>query len=180
MDTISRENNSILPIAGVLVGVLALLLSGVALMKLSTANRSIEGLKESMTKVDSLESEVRNASNAADQAKSAADTANRNISSLQSSTQSAFTSVAAELTGLKGDIEKIHAPKGAAAAKGEKAQVVAGEGEYIIKSGDTGAKIARAHGASIEDLKSVNPGVNWNGLKIGQKIKLPVKKAPNT
>jgi LysM repeat protein len=179
MDTISRENNSILPIAGVLVGVLALLLSGVALMKLSTANRSIEGLKESMTKVDSLENEVRSASNAADQAKSAADTANRNISSLQSSTQSAFTSVAAELTGLKGDIEKIHAPRAAAASsKGDKGPVVAGEGEYVIKSGDTGAKVARAHGASIEDLKSVNPGVNWNALKIGQKIKLPVKKAP--
>ena len=31
MDTISRENNSYLPVAGVIVGVLALVLSGVAL-----------------------------------------------------------------------------------------------------------------------------------------------------
>lgn len=177
MDTISRENNSILPIAGVLVGVLALLLSGVALMKLSTANRSIEGLKESMTKVDSLEAEVRSAANSSEQAKAAADTANRNIQSLQSSTQNAFTSVAAELSGLKGDIEKIHAPKAAVAAKGgaDKAPVVAGEGEYVIKSGDTGAKIARSHDFSLDDLKSVNPGINWAGLKIGQKIKLPKK-----
>lgn len=173
MDTISRENNSILPIAGVLVGVLALLLSGVALVKLSSANRAIDGLKESMTKLDAVEAEARSATNAAEQAKSAADNANRGISSLQSSSNQAFQSVAVELGNLKAEIEKIHAPK--AAAKGDKAPAVAGEGEYVVKAGDTGMKIAKANGVSIEDLKSVNPGVNWSGLKVGQKVKLPKK-----
>lgn len=180
MDTISRENNSILPIAGVLVGVLALLLSGVALLKLSSANRSIEVLKESMTKLDSVEAEVRTATTSAEQAKSAADNANRGISSLQGSTQNAFTSVASELGNLRAEIEKLHAPKVAAAPakgeKGEKAAPVAGEGEYLVKSGDSGVKIAKANGVTIEDLKAVNPGVNWNGLKVGQKVKLPAKK----
>lgn len=174
MDTISRENNSILPIAGVLVGVLALLLSGVALVKLSSANRAIDGLKESMTKLDAVEAEARSATNAAEQAKSAADNANRGISSLQSSSNQAFQSVAVELGNLKAELEKIHAPK-AAAGKGEKAPAVAGEGEYIVKAGDTGMKIAKANGVSVEDLKSVNPGVNWSGLKVGQKVKLPKK-----
>jgi LysM repeat protein len=178
MDTISRENNSILPIAGVLVGVLALLLSGVALVKLNTANKSIEGLKESMTKVDALEADVRSATNAAEQAKSSSDAANRGISSLQSSSNQAFQSVAAELGNMRAEIEKMHAPKAAAAKggeKGEKAAPVAGEGEYVIKSGDTGMKVAKAHGVSIDDLKAVNPGVNWSGLKVGQKVKLPKK-----
>jgi LysM repeat protein len=180
MDTISRENNSVLPIAGVLVGVLALILSGVALAKLSTAHTAIEGLKESVTKIDSLEAEVRSASTSADQAKAAAETANRGVTSLQTSANTAFNSVAEQIGAVRAEIEKMHAPKAASAKgekgeKGEKAPAVAGEGEYLVKSGDTGAKIARAHGATIEDLKTVNPGVNWNGLKVGQKIKLPKK-----
>jgi LysM repeat protein len=36
-------------------------------------------------------------------------------------------------------------------------------------------KIANANGVSIGALQAVNPGVNWNGLKVGQKIKLPKK-----
>lgn len=181
MDTISRENNSILPIAGVLVGVLALLLSGVALVKLSSANKSIDSLKESMTKIDSVEAEVRSAASSADQAKSAADNANRQIAATQRDTNNAFSTVASELTNIKAEIEKLHAPKAAAAApgakgeKGEKAAPVAGEGEYLVKSGDSGVKIAKAHGVSLEDLKAVNPGVNWSGLKVGQKVKIPKK-----
>jgi LysM repeat protein len=52
---------------------------------------------------------------------------------------------------------------------------VAGPDEYIIKSGDTGAKIARERGVSLADLQTVNPGVNWTRLAVGQKIKLPKK-----
>jgi LysM repeat protein len=176
MDTISRENNSILPIAGVLVGVLALILSGVALMKLSSANREIANLKESMTKLDAVEAEVRSATTAAEQAKSAADNANRGISSLQASTQNAFTSVATEIGNLRADIEKMSAPR--AAAKGgaaPKEAPVAGEGEYVIKKGDYGSKIAKAHGVSLADLQAVNPGIDLAKVQIGQKIKLPKK-----
>jgi len=53
---------------------------------------------------------------------------------------------------------------------------VAGPGEYIVKAGDTGAKIARANGCSVSDLTSVNPGVSWSHLKVGEKLKLPEKK----
>ncbi|MBP6508227.1 MAG: LysM peptidoglycan-binding domain-containing protein [Opitutaceae bacterium] len=52
---------------------------------------------------------------------------------------------------------------------------MAGPDEYIIKSGDTFAKIARAHGSSISDIQAVNPGVDSSKLKIGQKIKMPKK-----
>ena len=50
-----------------------------------------------------------------------------------------------------------------------------GYGEYIVKGGDTGMKIATANGVSVADLQAVNPGVNWGGLKVGQKLKLPKK-----
>lgn len=179
MDTISRENNSILPIAGVLVGVLALILSGVALLKLSTANRSIENLKESMTKLDTVEAEVRSATNLAEQAKSSADRADNGIKSLQASANQAFNDVAAQLGNVKAEIEKLHtAPAPKAAAKGEKAApAVAGPGEYIVKAGDvSGTKIAKTLGVSIEDLKAVNPSTNWSHLSIGQKLKVPQKK----
>jgi LysM repeat protein len=45
----------------------------------------------------------------------------------------------------------------------------------VVKSGDTGSKIARNAGVSLSDLLAVNPGVNWNRLAVGQKIKLPQK-----
>ena len=52
--------------------------------------------------------------------------------------------------------------------------VTAGPGEYIVKAGDvSGAKIARDHGVSLADLQAVNPSVNWNKLKIGDKLKMP-------
>ena len=45
----------------------------------------------------------------------------------------------------------------------------------VVKPGDSGMKIANANGVSLGDLQAVNPGVNWNGLKPGQKLKLPKK-----
>ena len=176
MDTISRENNSILPIAGVLVGVLALVIAGVALAKLSTANREIAGLKESMTRMDSLEGEVRSATTSAEQARGAAESANRGIASLQNSIQGALDSVGAELGKMRADIQAVQAPRAAATKGGAaKGPVVAGEGEYVIQKGDYGSKIAKNHGVSLADLQAVNPGVDLSKVQIGQKIKLPKK-----
>jgi LysM repeat protein len=53
--------------------------------------------------------------------------------------------------------------------------VVAGPGEYVVRSGDSFAKIARSQGVSIADLTAVNPGVNSSKLQPGQKLKLPKK-----
>jgi LysM repeat protein len=61
-------------------------------------------------------------------------------------------------------------------AKGAAADVVAGPNEYVVKKGDTSAKIAAAQGCTREQLKAVNPGLNWAKLHVGQKIKLPEKK----
>ena len=56
MDTISsRENNSILPLAGVIVGVLALILAAVSLVKVSNANKQIALMEEKVMRIDSIE-----------------------------------------------------------------------------------------------------------------------------
>ncbi len=59
---------------------------------------------------------------------------------------------------------------------GATAPVVAGAGEYVIKSGDTPRKIAAANGVTVVELMKANPGLDASKLRIGQKIKLPAKK----
>jgi len=170
MDTISRENTSYLPVAGVIVGVLALVLAGVALAKVSSTSKTVTAHTEQLTRMDTLESEVRTAATASDKASSA-------VSALQRSTQDAFNAVSLELGNVKGEITKLQesakAPRAAAKGAAAGGAAVAGAGEYVVKAGDTGAKIARANNVSLPDLIAVNPGVNWSKLKVGDKVKLP-------
>lgn len=172
MDTISRENNSYLPVAAVIVGVLALVLSGVALAKISSAKKEISAQVEPLgLRIDEAVAQAGNAT-------AAADRASGSINKLAGDTQAAFTQVATELGNIRGEITKVQEAKVAPKAPGAKSTgpVVAGPDEYIIKSGDTFAKIARAQGASLADVQAVNPGIDAGKLKVGQKIKLPAKK----
>lgn len=173
MDTISRENNSMLPVAGVIVGVLALLVGGYAAIKASSLQKTVVTHEEKIGKIDSIESQITSAASSADKAA-------RDINSLNRSTQEAFNTVAASLGNIQASITKMEEsqkrPAAAAAAKtATREPAVAGPDEYVIKSGDTFAKIARTQGFSLSDLQSVNPGVDSSKLKIGQKIKLPKK-----
>lgn len=170
MDTISRENNSMLPVGAIIVGVIGLLLGGYSAIKLSSVNRTLAAQDEKIAKIDTLESQVNTAS-------AASDKATRDISALTRSTQDAFNQVGAELGNLRASVTKLEESAKAPAKVAGKSSTpaVAGPDEYIVKSGDTGVKIARAKGVSVGDLQSVNPGVNWNHLSVGQKIKLPKK-----
>jgi LysM repeat protein len=171
MDTISRENNSLLPVGGVVIGVIALVIGGYAAVSLSKVNRTLAAQADKVARIDDIASQVSSAAAASD--KDA-----RDISVLQKSTQDAVNQLGTELATIDEKIkhmEEAHVAKAVkGGAKGEPA--VAGPGEYIVKPGDTGAKIARANGTSIADLTSVNPGVSWSHLKVGEKLKLPEKK----
>lgn len=170
MDTISRENNSMLPIGGVIIGVLALVIGGYAAISLSKVNRTLKEQGEKVARIDDIASQVQAASAASDKAA-------RDITTLQNSMQAAVNQLGTELATLDEKIkhmEEAHVAKPGKGPKGEPA--VAGPGEYIVKGGDTGAKIARANGCSLADLKAVNPSVNWNHLRVGDKLKLPEKK----
>jgi len=177
MDTISRENNSMLPVGGIIVGVIALLLGGYAAISLSKINRT---LAEHQTKIDKIDGIEQSATSAA----TAADKATKDIQSLTKSANDAMTTISNMLGDHAGKIAKLEeaakkpAPAAASSKKGGKGggEVVAGPGEYVVKSGDTGMKIATANHVSVGDLQTVNPGVNWSKLKVGDKIKLPEKK----
>jgi LysM repeat protein len=172
MDTISRDNNSsYLPVAGVIVGLLALVLSAVALVKVSSATKRLDDMDAKVAKIDGLESQLGTVS-------AASDKATKDILTLTRSTQDAITQVGQMIGDANGKIAKLEegAKRPMASAKGgPKEPVVAGPDEYVIKAGDSFAKIARAHGCSIADITAVNPGVSSSSLKIGQKIKLPKK-----
>ena len=175
MDTISRENNSYLPVAGVIVGVLALVLSGVALAKISSAK------KELSAQVEPLSQKIDEAEAKAGTAAASADRASGSINKLATDTQSAFQQVAQELGNIRGEITKVQEAKVAKPAAGKDGKAaagpaVAGPDEYVIKSGDTFRKIATSAGVSAADIAAVNPNVNPAKLHVGQKIKLPAKK----
>lgn len=175
MDTISRENNSMLPVGGIIVGVIALLLGGYSALTLSKVNRAIAEAQPKIDKIDGMESQLATASAAMEKA----DKAGRDLQSLQRSMQDAFNQVGTELVNMRASVTKIEesAKKPVVAEKGAKKgePAVAGPGEYVVKKGDGGASIARANGVSLADLQAVNPGVNWTKLAIGQKLKLPKK-----
>lgn len=176
MDTISRENNSMLPVGGIIVGVIALLLGGYSAITLSKVNRQ---LAEQETKVGEIEALKSQVVTAADSGAKAA----RDVQGLQRSMQDAFNQVGPELARLGGEVTKLQeaakkpapAPETTKGGTKKGGPVEAGPGEYVIKAGDSFAKIARAQGVSLADVQAVNPGVNSSALKVGQKIKLPKK-----
>ena len=174
MDTISRENTSMLPVGSIIVGVVALLLGGFAIMQASKANKL---LAEHQTKIDRIDAIEQQAANA----QSSAEKGSRDLKQLNEQTQNAFNTVSSVIANLQGSVTKLEeaAKKPAVAAgskKGSSGPVVAGPDEYVIKKGDVPSKIARDHGVSVADLQAVNPGVNWSKLAVNQKIKLPAKK----
>jgi LysM repeat protein len=176
MDTISRENNSMLPVGGIIVGVIALLLGGYAAITLSKVNKQLAEQDVKLAKIDTLESAVNNAAETASKAA-------KQTTDLRNQTQDGFNQMGGIMTGIQASVTKLEeaakakaaAPSGDKGGKnGKKGEApTAGPGEYVVKSGDTGMKIAQANHVSVSDLQAVNPGVNWSGLKIGQKIKLP-------
>lgn len=71
--------------------------------------------------------------------------------------------------------EGAAAPAAAPAPKKEAkpaAKPVAGEGEYVVKAGDSLSAIAVRHGTTVRALKDVN-GLTSDSIRVGQKLKLP-------
>ena len=176
MDTISRENNSMLPVGAIIVGVIALLLGGYAAITVSKVNKTVAEHDAKIAKIDAIET-------TANQAASASETAKKQYNDLRTQTQAGFDQVGpiigtlqASVTKLEDAMKKPAPPAGKEKdKKGGGEPAVPGPGEYLVKPGDSGVKIANANGVSLGDLQAVNPGTNWNSLKPGQKLKLPKK-----
>ena len=161
-----------LPIGGVIIGVVALIIGGYAAVSLTKVKSTLAMQADKVARIDDIATQVASASAASDKAA-------RDITTLQNSMQAAVNQLGTELATLDEKIkhmEEAHVAHVAKGAKGGGAPAVAGPGEYIVKSGDTGSKIARANGCTVADLKAVNPGADWTHLKVGDKLKLPEKK----
>jgi LysM repeat protein len=171
MDTISRENNSMLPAIGVAVGAVALLLAGYSALSLSKIKAQVAAHEEKLSHVDDIATQ-------ASATASKVDTISTNLSKLHDDTQRAVDAIGANLGSMQTKLTELEAAhKAPAAGKGgsHAGPAVAGPGEYVVKPGDSLAKIARANGVSLADLESVNPGTDSKHLKVGQKLKLPQK-----
>ena len=173
MDTISRENNSLLPMGGVIIGAVALIIGGYAAVSLSKVKGMVAQQQDKVNRIDDIASQVSSAAAASDKAA-------RDITTLQNSTQAAVNQLGTELATIDEKLkhmEEAHVAKVPKGAKGGGAPAVAGPGEYIVKSGDTGSKIAKANGTTVTALSEVNPGISWSHLKVGQTLKLPAPAA---
>ena len=171
MDTISRENNSLLPMGGVIIGAVALIIGGYAAISLHKVNRTLAAQADKVAKIDDIASQVASASAGERQGRAGHYDSPELHAGRREPARNRARDARREGQAHRG----VPRCQGRARApKGEPA--VAGPGEYIVKPGDTGAKIARANGVSLSDLTSVNPGVSWTHLKVGEKLKLPEKK----
>jgi len=175
MDTLSRDSNSssnILPYVGVGAGVLALILSGVALAKLSPLQKTVAAHDAEIPRIATVEGELRAAT-----AKSESDN-----KALRQGVQDALNQLGEQIGTLRGQVTKVEeamkARAAAPAGKGGAAAptgVLSADGTYSIAPGDTISKVARKFAVKIDAIEAENPGLNPAHLKVGQKIKIPKK-----
>ncbi|MBL9216659.1 MAG: LysM peptidoglycan-binding domain-containing protein [Opitutaceae bacterium] len=158
---------------GVIAGGLALALSIVALVKLSTLNKTVTAQGEEVAKIANLESEVRSAS-----AKAEAD-----LKSFRAGLQSTFDQVGTEIGAINAKIAKLEeaqkaraaapAPKSGGGGGGAATGVLNADGTYSVAPGDTLSRIAKKFNTRVDSIEAENPGLDPARLKVGQKIRIP-------
>lgn len=173
MDTLSRDSNnsgSILPLVGVIAGGLALVLAIVALVKLSTLQKTVMGQADEIAKIEPLGTEMRS---------SAAKAAN-DLKALHDGFQNAFNDVGTTIGAINAKIAKMEeAMKKPAPAAGKAAAAPTGvmnaDGTYSVAPGDTLSKIAKKFAIRVDAIEAENPGLDPARLRVGQRIRIPKK-----
>jgi LysM repeat protein len=165
-DSISSSSSEsklplILGIAGFALGAAALVLGYKAKGEAASATAAAAGAAQQVAAIEeavkSKATKVElDALGAAVQA--ADDRAKQNVEL----TQKAISELQAAAT------KKASAPAG---EKGGKTAAAAGPGEYSVVAGDNLGKIAKKVGITLKALSDLNPGVDSNKLRIGQKLK---------
>lgn len=174
MDTLSRDSNSsgsVLPLVGVIAGALGLILSIVALVKITSLQKSVTALETELApKITTLEGDLRNS-----QAKTESD-----IKALRDGVQNALRDVGTAIGETNAKVAKLEeaakARAAAPAAKGGAAAatgVLNADGTYSVAPGDTLAKIARKFNVKVDGIEAENPGLDPARLKVGQKVRIP-------
>jgi LysM repeat protein len=174
MDTLSRDSNSssggILPLAGVIAGGLALVLSIVALVKLTSLQKTTAERADAVeAKVTAMETTVANTAAKADS----------DIKGLRTGVQQALDQVGTSIGEINGKLTKIEeamkkpAPAAKGGAGGAPTGVLNADGTYTVASGDTISKIARKFGVKVDSIEAENPGLDPAKLGVGKKIRIP-------
>jgi LysM repeat protein len=177
MDTLSRDSssssNSIMPLVGVIAGVIALLLGIFTMVKANKIEKTLTAQGDEIAKIATIESDVRSAT-----AKSETDMKN-----LRDGIQNALNQVGTEIGAIRTQMTKMEedmkkrpaaAPAGSKAGAGPVATGVRNaDGTYTVAAGDTPSKIARKFGTSVDSILAENPGLEPSKLRVGQKIRLP-------
>ena len=57
--------------------------------------------------------------------------------------------------------------------RGSRKDVPAGKKLYTVRNGDFDWAIAKRHGITVHQLHGMNPGVDWEALRIGIKVRVP-------
>lgn len=180
MDTLSRDSNSsggVLPLVGVIAGALGLILAIVALVKLSTLQKTVTEHAAELPKIATIEGDLR-----------AVTSTNENANKqLREAVQNALNAVGEQIGQLRGQVAKVEeaqkaraaAPAPAAAKGGAAAPAATGvlnaDGTYTIAPGDTLAKVARKFAVKMDAIEAENPGLDPQRLRPGQKIRMPRK-----
>ncbi len=174
MDTLSRDSSSsagIMPMAGVILGAIALVLGLFTMVKANKVDKAVAAQGDEIAKLTNLENDMRAAS-----AKSETDLRN-----LRTEVQRAFDGVSTTFNDINAKLAKIEeamkkpapaATKAGAAAAAPTGTVNA-DGTYTVAAGDTPIAIARKLGIKLDDLLAENPGLEPRNLRPGQKIRVP-------
>jgi LysM repeat protein len=176
MDTLSRDSNSsgsVLPLVGVIAGGLALVLSILALVKISKTDAKFLTQDEAVNaKVSAVE-----ASSSAAAAK-----ADTDIKGLRSGVQQALTDVGTAMGEVNAKIAKLEEAAKARAAAPVKSGggaaaaptgVLNADGTYTVAAGDSLSKIARKFAVKVDSIEAENPGLDPTKIRPGQKIRIP-------
>lgn len=68
-------------------------------------------------------------------------------------------------------------PQGAQAQRQNPAQTTSTVITYTVKPGDNDWDLAERFGTTSKEIRRLNPGVNWNSLRPGMKLRIPSRRA---
>lgn len=183
----SSKTGSYLVIVVGFVAVIAFVLAIVSFTKVNKLSAQLGGVPVSdlAQRIDQVEQTAKAASTAANESKT-------RFTGLSTDTQRAFDQVTSEFSSLRTTVNRLTTdmqalssgsssaprPSSGGATTGTAGPApgsLSADGVYVIKSGDTLAKIGAEFGVSWQEIMRVNPGVNPNRLRIGQEILIPVE-----
>ena len=71
-------------------------------------------------------------------------------------------------------------PQGAQAQRQNSAQTTSTVITYTVKPGDNDWDLAERFGTTSKEIRRLNPGVNWNSLRPGMKLRIPSRRAASS